>query len=403
MPRERYTAGMTDTSFMKTPQVEIPVSAAGHIPNNPDHQGREDLIGLSREQLAERFALLGEKSFRVNQVWSWLYNRGVRDIDAMTNISRETRAKMQDVFHISRPCITSQQDSEDGTRKWLLKFGDRNEAETVYIPDRDRGSVCISTQVGCTLTCRFCHTGTQKLVRNLGAAEIVGQFLTARDSYGEWPTPNETGRLLSNVVVMGMGEPLFNYDNTVTALKILTDPDGIALSKRRVTLSTSGVVPRMYDLGRDVGVNLAVSLHAARDDIRDQIMPINKKWPLKDLIKACREYPAVSNARRITFEYVMLKGINDSDADARELARLVRGIPCKFNLIPFNKWPGSDLECSSWDRIERFADILCDLGYSAPVRRPRGRDILAACGQLKSASQRERLKNRQTTETPSAA
>ncbi|AMW35555.1 23S rRNA (adenine(2503)-C2)-methyltransferase [Haematospirillum jordaniae] len=394
---------MTDTSFMKTPQVEIPVSAAGNIPNNPDHQGREDLIGLSREQLAERFALLGEKPFRVNQVWSWLYNRGIRDIDGMTNISRETRTKMQDVFHISRPSITSQQDSEDGTRKWLLKFGDRNEAETVYIPDRDRGSVCISTQVGCTLTCRFCHTGTQKLVRNLGAAEIVGQFLTARDSYGEWPTPNETGRLLSNVVVMGMGEPLFNYDNTVTALKILTDPDGIALSKRRVTLSTSGVVPRMYDLGRDVGVNLAVSLHAARDDIRDQIMPINKKWPLKDLIKACREYPAVSNARRITFEYVMLKGINDSDADARELARLVRGIPCKFNLIPFNKWPGSDLECSSWDRIERFADILCDLGYSAPVRRPRGRDILAACGQLKSESQRERLKRHQTTEAPPAA
>ncbi|WP_456318704.1 23S rRNA (adenine(2503)-C(2))-methyltransferase RlmN [Haematospirillum jordaniae] len=403
MPRQRYTAGMTDTSFMKTPQVEIPVSAAGNIPNNPDHQGREDLIGLSREQLAERFALLGEKPFRVNQVWSWLYNRGIRDIDGMTNISRETRTKMQDVFHISRPSITSQQDSEDGTRKWLLKFGDRNEAETVYIPDRDRGSVCISTQVGCTLTCRFCHTGTQKLVRNLGAAEIVGQFLTARDSYGEWPTPNETGRLLSNVVVMGMGEPLFNYDNTVTALKILTDPDGIALSKRRVTLSTSGVVPRMYDLGRDVGVNLAVSLHAARDDIRDQIMPINKKWPLKDLIKACREYPAVSNARRITFEYVMLKGINDSDADARELARLVRGIPCKFNLIPFNKWPGSDLECSSWDRIERFADILCDLGYSAPVRRPRGRDILAACGQLKSESQRERLKRHQTTEAPPAA
>ncbi|NKD85459.1 23S rRNA (adenine(2503)-C(2))-methyltransferase RlmN [Haematospirillum jordaniae] len=394
---------MTDTSFMKTPQVEIPVSAAGNIPNNSDHQGREDLIGLSREQLAERFALLGEKPFRVNQVWSWLYNRGIRDIDGMTNISRETRTKMQDVFHISRPSITSQQDSEDGTRKWLLKFGDRNEAETVYIPDRDRGSVCISTQVGCTLTCRFCHTGTQKLVRNLGAAEIVGQFLTARDSYGEWPTPNETGRLLSNVVVMGMGEPLFNYDNTVTALKILTDPDGIALSKRRVTLSTSGVVPRMYDLGRDVGVNLAVSLHAARDDIRDQIMPINKKWPLKDLIKACREYPAVSNARRITFEYVMLKGINDSDADARELARLVRGIPCKFNLIPFNKWPGSDLECSSWDRIERFADILCDLGYSAPVRRPRGRDILAACGQLKSESQRERLKRHQTTEAPPAA
>jgi 23S rRNA (adenine2503-C2)-methyltransferase len=316
----------------------------------------------------------------------------VTDFAAMTNVSKDMRAKLEDNFRIGRPTVSREQTSTDGTRKWLLRFKDGNEAETVYIPDDDRGAVCVSTQVGCTLTCRFCHTGTQMLVRNLGAAEIAGQFMVARDSYGEWPTPNETGRLLSNVVVMGMGEPLFNYDETVKALAILIDPDGIALSRRRVTLSTSGVVPRMYDLGRDLPVNLAVSLHAATDDIRNEIMPINKKYPLKELMKACREYPGASNARRITFEYVMLKGINDSDADARALAKLVKGIPCKFNLLPFNKWPGSDFECADWDRIEKFSDILAAQGFSAPIRVPRGRDILAACGQLKSDSLRERLK-----------
>ncbi len=357
-----------------------------------DANGRLDLIGLSREQLATALAEMGEKPFRMKQVWMWLYNRGVTEIDAMTNLSKAMRDKLNEHFFISRPQLSREQTSTDQTRKWLLRFGDRNEAETVYIPDGDgdRGAVCISTQVGCTLTCRFCHTGTQKLVRNLTAAEIVGQFLIARDSYGEWPTPNETGRMLSNVVVMGMGEPLFNYDATVNALRILTDPDGISLSKRRITLSTSGVVPRMYDLGNDVGVNLAVSLHAATDDVRDEIMPINKKWPLKELMQACRDYPSASNARRITFEYIMLKGINDSDADARQLARLVKGVPCKFNLLPFNPWPGSTLECSDWPRIERFADVLSSCGYSAPVRRPRGRDILAACGQLKSDSERQR-------------
>lgn len=364
---------------------------------------RENLIGLSREDLAERFAALGEKSFRVKQVWSWLYCHGVTDFDAMTNLSKDFRRKLQDNFRIARPVVSREQTSTDGTRKWLLRFPDGNEAETVYIPDDDRGAVCVSTQVGCTLTCRFCHTGTQMLVRNLGAAEIAGQFMVARDSYGEWPTPNETGRLLSNVVVMGMGEPLFNYDETVKALSILIDPDGIALSRRRVTLSTSGVVPRMYDLGRDLPVNLAVSLHAATDDIRDEIMPINKKWPLKELMKACREYPGASNARRITFEYVMLKGINDSDADARALAKLVKGIPCKFNLLPFNKWPGSPFECSDWERIERFSDILAAAGYSAPIRVPRGRDILAACGQLKSESLRERLKEAQARRAESDA
>lgn len=385
------TPAMTDTTIMKTAVTPDPAPGDAAALNNPDAEGREDLIGLSREQLAGRLTAMGEKSFRAGQVWAWLYNRGIRDIDGMSNISKETRAKMQDRFYISRPQVSRELTSADSTRKWLLKYRDGQEAETVYIPDDDRGAVCVSTQVGCTLTCRFCHTGTQMLVRNLSAGEIVGQFMVARDSYGEWPTPNETGRLLSNVVVMGMGEPLFNYDATVTALRILSDPEGLALSKRRITLSTSGVVPRMYDLGNDVGVNLAVSLHAATDDVRDIIMPINKKWPLKELMQACRDYPGASNARRITFEYIMLKGINDSDADARQLARLVKGIPCKFNLIPFNKWPGSDFECSDWARIERFSDILAEQGYSAPVRKPRGRDILAACGQLKSESQRERL------------
>jgi 23S rRNA (adenine2503-C2)-methyltransferase len=334
---------------------------------------------------------MGEKPFRVGQIWGWLYNRGVTEFSAMSDLGKGLRDRLEERFVIRRPTLSREQTSSDGTRKWLLRFADGQEAETVYIPDFDRGAVCVSTQVGCTLTCKFCHTGTQMLVRNLESREIVGQVMTARDSYGEWPTPNETGRLISNVVVMGMGEPLFNYDATVTALKIITDAEGLAISKRRVTLSTSGVVPKMYDLGNDVGVNLAVSLHAATDDVRDIIMPINKKWPLAELMKACREYPGATNARRITFEYVMLKGINDSDADARALARLARGIPCKFNLLPFNAWPGALYESSSMTRIERFADILASEGYSAPIRTPRGRDILAACGQLKSDSQRKRL------------
>lgn len=355
-----------------------------------EEDGREDLIGLSRQEMADRFAMLGEKPFRVKQVWSWLYVRGATSFEQMTDLSKVLRQKMEERFYISRPGVTREQTSTDGTRKWLLRFPDGNEAETVYIPDDDRGAVCISTQVGCTLTCRFCHTGTQLLVRNLKASEIVGQLMAARDSYDEWGKGTEDGRLLSNIVVMGMGEPLFNYDETVKALGIVIDGDGLAMSRRRVTLSTSGVVPRMYDLGRDLPVNLAVSLHAATDEVRDEIMPINKKWPLKELMKACRDYEGASNARRITFEYIMLKGINDSDADARELARLVKGIPAKFNLLPFNAWPGSGYECSDPQRIQRFSDILADAGYSAPVRTPRGRDILAACGQLKSESQRER-------------
>jgi len=355
-----------------------------------EDDGREDLVGLSRQEMAERFTAMGEKAFRVKQVWAWIYVRGATRFDQMTDLSKDLRAKLEDRFFIGSPGLTREQTSIDGTRKWLLRFADGNEAETVYIPEDDRGAVCISTQVGCTLTCRFCHTGTQTLVRNLTASEIVGQCMTARDSYGEWGAGTEEGRLLSNIVVMGMGEPLFNYDETVKALGIVIDGDGLAMSRRRVTLSTSGVVPRMYDLGRDLPVNLAVSLHAATDEVRDVIMPTNKKWPLKELMKACRDYEGASNSRRITFEYIMLKGINDSDADARQLTRLVKGIPAKFNLLPFNAWPGSGYEASDPDRIQRFADILSDAGYSAPVRQPRGRDILAACGQLKSASQRER-------------
>ena len=356
-----------------------------------DH-GKRDLVGLSREELGAAMAELGEKPFRVKQVWQWIYNRGVTDFESMTNLSKPLREKLDAHFVIRRPTLPVEQTSEDGTRKWLMRFADRKEAETVYIPDMDqtRGSVCISSQVGCTLTCKFCHTGTQLLVRNLSAAEIVSQFMVARDSYGEWPSPTDESRRLSNIVMMGMGEPLYNYDNVVKALKILVDPDGIALSRRRITLSTSGVVPEMYRLGNDINVNLAVSLHAATDEVRNRIMPINKKYPLADLMKACREYPNVSNARRITFEYVMLKDVNDSDADVRALAKLVKDIPCKFNLIPFNPWPGSQFECSSWNRIRKFSDMLYDLGYSAPIRMPRGRDILAACGQLKSESERER-------------
>lgn len=393
--------GRGERSALPFPRTTAYIRAMTNSAPLRDH--REDLVGLSREDLSARLTALGEKPFRVKQLWSWIYIRGVTDFAQMTDLSKPLREKLAEHFIIGRPQVSTEQTSVDDTRKWLLRFPDGNEAETVYIPDDGRGAVCISTQVGCTLTCRFCHTGTQRLVRNLTAREIVGQFLVARDSYNEWagqealrPRAPETGadedddspdgRLLSNVVVMGMGEPLFNYDDTVTALKILTDPDGLALSKRRVTLSTSGVVPRMYDLGRDVGVNLAVSLHAATDAVRDEIMPINKKWPLKDLMQACRDYPGASNARRITFEYIMLKGINDSDEDAHTLARLVKGVPCKFNLLPFNPWPGSSYVCSEWSRIARFSDILASHGYSAPIRTPRGRDILAACGQLRSES-----------------
>lgn len=353
---------------------------------------KKNLIGLSREDLAAEMAAIGEKPFRAKQIWHWLYNRGETDFARMTSISKVMQAKLAEHYVVERPEVSRELISVDTTRKWLLKFADGNEAETVYIPDEDeeRGAVCISSQVGCTLTCRFCHTGTQLLVRNLTAAEIVGQFMVARDSYGEWPTPDDSARRLSNIVVMGMGEPLYNFDNVATALRIAMDGEGIALSKRRITLSTSGVVPMMKRCGEELGCNLAVSLHAVTDEVRDRIMPINKKYPLAELMRACRDYPGASNARRITFEYVMLKGVNDSAADARQLLRLIKGLPAKFNLIPFNPWPGVEFECSDMKTIKAFSDIIQDAGYSAPIRKSRGADIMAACGQLKSDSQRQR-------------
>jgi 23S rRNA (adenine2503-C2)-methyltransferase len=308
----------------------------------------------------------------------------------MTTLAKDLRLRLDAQFVIDRPAVASEQLSEDGSRKWLLRFVDGNQAETVFIPEEDRGALCVSSQVGCTLTCKFCHTGTQRLVRNLSAGEIVGQVLVARDSYGEWPTPRGE-RLLSNIVLMGMGEPLFNYENVAAALRIVMDPEGIAISRRRITLSTSGVVPMIRRVGAELGVKLAISLHAVTDELRDTLVPINKKYPIAELLRACREYPGADNARRITFEYVMLKDVNDSAADAKALARLVAGIPAKFNLIPFNPWPGAPFECSTEDAMRRFAAILNRAGYTAPLRTPRGRDIMAACGQLRSASERERL------------
>ena len=352
---------------------------------------RRNLVGLSRDELKAALAEAGLEPFRARQIWQWIYWHGITDFDRMTNIAKKSRERLAELFVVARPDIVTEQRSVDGTRKWLLRFPDGNEAETVNIPEEDRGSVCVSSQVGCTLTCSFCHTGTQPLVRNLAPDEIVGQFMVARDSYGEWPTPTaDATRMLSNIVMMGMGEPLYNFDNVVTALKIVMDDQGIALSRRRITLSTSGVVPMIPKIGEALDVNLAVSLHAVTDEVRDTLVPINKKWPIAELLKACADYPGARNSRRITFEYAMLKGINDSDADARELVRILKPIHAKVNLIPFNPWPGAPYECSSNNRIHRFAEIVNDGGLSAPVRTPRGRDIHAACGQLKSESVRGR-------------
>ncbi|MBC8270067.1 MAG: 23S rRNA (adenine(2503)-C(2))-methyltransferase RlmN [Rhodospirillaceae bacterium] len=351
---------------------------------------KSSLIGLDRNELTTALEEIGEKPFRAKQLWHWMYYQGETDFSAMTSIAKPLQAKLAEHFIVGRPGLSREQTSRDTARKWLLKFDDGNEAETVFIPEDGRGALCLSSQIGCTLTCTFCHTGTQRLVRNLTAAEIVGQIMVARDSYGEWPSP-ASDRRFSNIVMMGMGEPLFNYDNVAKALKIIMDGEGISISKRRITLSTSGVVPLIRKCGADLGVNLAISLHAVSDELRNRIMPINKKYPLKELLKACREYPGSNNARRITFEYVMLKGINDSPADARELVRMVKGIPAKFNLIPFNKWPGAEFDCPDAATIKRFSKIINDGGYSAPIRVPRGRDILAACGQLKSASEHEKL------------
>jgi len=354
---------------------------------------RKNLVGLTRKEIAAALIAAGEAEksakMRARQLFHWLYYRGASDFNEMTSISKEMRAKLPESFTVDRPKITSLQKSVDGTRKWLVKFPDGQEVESVHIPEEDRGALCVSSQVGCTLTCSFCHTGTMKLVRNLTAGEIISQMLIARDTIGEWPSP-KGNRMISNIVMMGMGEPLLNYDNVAKALSIIMDGEGISLSKRRITLSTSGVVPKIRQCGEELGVNLAISLHAVSNDVRDVLVPINKRYPIKELLQACKDYPASNNARRITFEYVMLDGINDSPADARELVRLLKGIPAKVNLIPFNPWPGSDYKCSSNNAIHRFAKIVNDAGYSSPVRVSRGQDIMAACGQLKSASKKER-------------
>jgi 23S rRNA (adenine2503-C2)-methyltransferase len=371
---------------------------------------KPSLIGLSSVELAEALGAIGvpaaQRKMRVQQLWQWLYVRGARDFDAMTSVSKELRAVLDTHFTLARPDVVAEQTSTDGTRKWLLRLpgehaGERpHEVECVYIPEPERGTLCLSSQIGCTLTCSFCHTGTQRLVRNLTAGEIVGQIMVARDRLGDWPGADRGAkadgvRLVSNIVMMGMGEPLYNFEAVRDALLIAADGEGIAISKRRITLSTSGVVPNIPRVGNEIGCMLAVSLHAARNELRNELVPLNRKYPIEELLAACREYPALSNARRITFEYVMLKGVNDSAADAKALLKLLKGIPAKINLIPFNPWPGTRYACSDWDQIEKFSEIVFNAGYASPVRTPRGRDILAACGQLKSATEklsaRERL------------
>lgn len=352
-----------------------------------------NLIGLDRDDMAAVLSEMGEPRFRAEQLFKWVYGRGVSDFSEMTNIAKPLQARLAEKFVIARPGISRDLASEDGTHKWLLDLGDGNEVECVHIPESDRGTLCVSSQVGCTLNCRFCHTGTQRLVRNLGPTEIVGQIMLARDHLGEWPTAERRTiyeRELSNIVMMGMGEPLYNFENVAKALKIVMDDAGIAISRRRITLSTAGVVPLIERCGEELGVNLAVSLHATRDELRDEIVPINRKYPIAELLQACRNYPGLKNSRRITFEYVMLRDVNDSDADARELVRIIAGIPAKVNLIPFNPWPGAPYDRSSDERIEAFAEIVRNAGYPSPVRTPRGEDIMAACGQLKSDSERPR-------------
>jgi len=359
------------------------------------------LIGLDRPALKAALIAAGvperAAAMRTGQVWNWLYVHGAPDFARMSNLAKEFRAVLEEKFSLTRPEIVAAQVSEDGTRKWLLRTGPGIEFETVYIPEEDRGTLCVSSQVGCTLTCKFCHTGTQKLVRNLTPAEILGQVMIAKDALDDWPS-TQPGRSVTNIVMMGMGEPLYNFDHVKTALSIVMDGSALALSKRRVTLSTAGVVPMIPRAGSEIGSGLAISLHAVRDELRDEIVPINKKYPIAELLQACRDYPGASNARRITFEYVMLKGVNDSLADAKELVRLLKGIPAKINLIPFNAWPGAPYECSDWAQIEKFAEIVNRAGYASPVRTPRGRDIMAACGQLKSESVKERASERMARE-----
>ena len=363
-------------------------------PAAPLGDARIDLVGLSREELTAVLVDMGEKPFRTKQLWHWIYHQGETDFLKMTTLATGLRERLAERCVVGRPKIVTEQNSADGTRKWLFGFGDGNQVETVHIPEDDRGAVCVSTQVGCTMTCRFCHTGTQMLVRNLGAAEIVGQFMAARDSYGEWPTPTDETRHLSNIVLMGMGEPLVNYDAVAKAMKIVMDPEGIAMSKRRVTLSTSGYIPNMKRCAEELGIKLAVSFHAPTDAVREQIMPINRKYPIAELMAAMKEYQEIAGQRQyITIEYILLKGVNDGLADARELVRLfdASGIGVKFNLIPFNPWPGAPFETPAIKTCQAFAEVLTNAGYAAPIRVPRGRDILAACGQLKSASERQQI------------
>ncbi len=359
--------------------------------------GPMNLVGLTRDKLREVFIAAGtpekQAKMRVGQVWQWIYEKGVREFDLMTNLAKPYRTLLAEHFVIEVPEVVSRQVSMDGTRKYLMRIAGGHEVETVYIPEEDRGTLCVSSQVGCTLTCSFCHTGTQKLVRNLTAGEIIGQLLVARDDLGEWPiagAPKNEKRLLSNIVLMGMGEPLYNFDNVRDAMKIAMDPEGISLSRRRITLSTSGVVPEIAKTATEIGCQLAISFHATTDEVRDKLVPINKKWNIAELLDALRSYPKLSNSERITFEYVMLKDVNDTDADARRLIKLIKGIPAKINLIPFNEWPGSPYQRSDWDRIQAFADIIYKAGYASPIRTPRGEDIMAACGQLKSATERAR-------------
>jgi 23S rRNA (adenine2503-C2)-methyltransferase len=368
---------------------------------------KPSLVGLPRAELAAALGSIdvAQQRMRVQQIWQWLYVRGAQSFEAMTPLPKDLRTALAERFTLDRPEVAAEQVSVDGTRKWLLRLpgeiaGRPHEVECVYIPEADRGTLCISSQVGCTLNCSFCHTGTQRLVRNLTAGEIAGQVVLARDRLGDWqraaPAAGEPEkRLISNVVMMGMGEPLYNFAAVRDGLNVVADGEGLSISKRRITLSTSGVVPNIARAGAEIGVMLAVSLHAVTDELRDELVPLNRKYPLRDLLDACRHYPGLSNARRITFEYVMLKGVNDSLADARALVRLVKGIPAKINLIPFNPWPGSRYECSDWEQIEKFSEVVFNAGYASPVRTPRGRDILAACGQLKSATEklsaRERL------------
>jgi len=377
--------------------IETRAPAAGFVEKTPLERyaapERPSLIGMSRAELADALGAVGvpeaQRRMRVEQIWNWLYVRGATGFAQMTSVSKDLRAALDGKFTLARPEVVAEQVSVDGTRKWLLRLPGENqsrphEVECVYIPETDRGTLCVSSQVGCTLNCSFCHTGTQRLVRNLTPGEIVGQVMMARDRLGDWPG----GRLVTNIVMMGMGEPLYNFEAVRDALLIVADSAGINISKRKITLSTSGVVPNIARAGAEIGVMLAVSLHAVRDELRNELVPLNRKYPIAELLEACRNYPGLSNARRITFEYVMLKGVNDSLADAKVLVKLLKGIPAKINLIPFNPWPGSRYECADWEQIEKFSEYVFNAGYSSPVRTPRGRDILAACGQLKSATEK---------------